>query len=185
MEPPTRDRTSGGQGVLSQRNNKEVTYRFTFQRRWWCVILTIVGDWSDHHARLFKACIVRGRRKKKWCALVITSSALALEQGLFKFIWLLEKQVPDPTLYAAADDDGEDMSDHAHVTTNRSLQKKKDEVEDKQMKVFGILIDLIEPGKRAWTLINEVIKTGDPVAVYKVLKERYGSNTVPVFFRIC
>ena len=31
-------------------------------------------------------------------------------------------------------------------------------------------------------LINEVIKTGDPVAVYKVLKERYKSNTVPVFF---
>ena len=50
------------------------------------------------------------------------------------------------------------------------------------MKVFGILIDLIEPGKRAWTLINEVIKTGDSVAVYKVLKERYGSNTVPGFF---
>ena len=49
------------------------------------------------------------------------------------------------------------------------------------MKVFGILIDLIEPGKRAWILINEVIKTGDPVVVYKVLKERYGSNTVPGF----
>ena len=44
------------------------------------------------------------------------------------------------------------------------------------------MIDLIEPGKHDWTLISEVIKTGDPVAVYKVLKERYGSNTVPGFF---
>ena len=63
----------------------------------------------------------------------------------------------------------------------QSLQKKKDEIEDNEMKVFGNLIDLIEPGKRAWTLIKEVIKTGDPVAVYKVLKDRYGTQ----FFRIC
>ena len=54
----------------------------------------------------------------------------------------------------------------------------------KRRKFFGILIDLIEPGKHAWTLINEVIKTGDPVSVYRVLKERYGSNTVPGFFEL-
>jgi len=118
------------------------------------------GDASD--ASLFKAFEEE-----------VITSALALEG--FKFIWLLEKQVPDPTLYE--DDDG-DMT----TRDKQSLQKKKEEIEDKEMKVFGILIDLIEPGKRAWTLINEVIKTGDPVAVYKVLKERYGSNTVPGFF---
>jgi len=103
----------------------------------------------------------------------VITSALALEG--FKFILLLENQVPNPTLYK---DDDRDMT----TRDKQSLQKKKEEIEDKEMKVFGILIDLIEPGKRAWTLINEVIKTGDPVAVYKVLKERYGSNTVPGFF---
>ena len=75
----------------------------------------------------------------------VITSALALEG--FKFIWLLEKQVPDPTLYA--DDDG-DMT----TRDKQSLQKKKDEIEEKEMKVFGILIDFIEPGKRAWTLYN-------------------------------
>ena len=46
------------------------------------------------------------------------TSALALEG--FKFVWLLEKQVPDPTLYA--DGDEKDMT--THVTSNLSRRKR-------------------------------------------------------------
>ena len=49
----------------------------------------------------------------------VITSALALEG--FKFIWLLEKQVPDPTLYE--DDDGDMTTRDKH-----SLQKKKEEI---------------------------------------------------------
>ena len=52
-----------------------------------------------------------------------------------------------------------------------ALEKKKEEIDKDQMKVFGILMKHIEPNSRAWAILGDLVKDSDPVAVFKKLKE--------------
>ena len=91
---------------------------------------------------------------------------------------LLEiKPVPDEDIYKS--------STGVFTTSGKiALEKKKEEIDKDQMKVFGILIKHIEPNSRAWAIIGDLVKDSDPVAVYKKLKDTYDADSTAGFFEM-
>ena len=65
-----------------------------------------------------------------------------------------------------------------------ALEKKKEEIEEKQMKVFGVLMKHIEPNSRAWAILGDLVKDSDPIAIFKKLKETYDTDSTAGFFEI-
>ena len=88
----------------------------------------------------------------------------SMSQHGFKMSLLETKQVPDETIYRNATGV---MTTSGKIT----LEKKKEEIEEKQMTVFGVLMKHIEPNSRAWAILGDLVKDSDPVAVFKKLKE--------------
>ena len=93
----------------------------------------------------------------------------------FKMSLLEEKQTLDADLYKKL---------KGEVTASIQLQLlKKKEIEEKEMKVFGVLIKHIEPNSRAWAILGDLVTGSDPVAIFKKLKETYDADTTAVFSR--
>ena len=94
----------------------------------------------------------------------------ALAKEGFKMNWLLEKQEPDIEMYE--NDKG--------IMTPANKQKYKaklEEIEAKEMKVFGILLSHIEPASRAFSLIGlEKLMKRDPVVVFNILKKSFNNT---------
>ena len=65
-----------------------------------------------------------------------------------------------------------------------ALEKKKEEIEEKEMKGFGMLMKHIEPNSRAWAILGDLVKGSDPVAIFTKLKEAYDADSTAVFFEI-
>jgi len=65
-----------------------------------------------------------------------------------------------------------------------ALEKKKEEIEEKQMKVFGVLMKHIEPNSRAWAILGDLVKVSDPIAIFSKLKETYDADSTAGFFEM-
>ena len=65
-----------------------------------------------------------------------------------------------------------------------ALEKKKEEIEEKQMKVFGVLMKHIEPNSRAWAIFGDLVKGSDPIAIFSKLKETYDADSTAGFFEM-
>ena len=93
----------------------------------------------------------------------------------FKMSLLEIKSVPDEDIYKNATG--------AFTTSGKiALEKKKEEIEEKQMKVFGVLMKHIEPNSRAWAFLGDLVKGADPIAIFTRLKATYGADTTAGFF---
>ena len=98
------------------------------------------------------------------------------EKG-FKMTLLEIKPVPDEEIYQNAAG--------AFTTSGKiALEKKKEEIEEKQMKVFGVLMKHIEPNSRAWAILGDLVKDPDPIAIFKKLKDTYDADSTAGFFEI-
>jgi len=66
------------------------------------------------------------------------------------------------------------------IMTPANKQKYKaklEEIEAKELKVFGILLSHIEPASRAFSLIGlEILMKGDPAVVFNILKKSFNNN---------
>ncbi len=93
----------------------------------------------------------------------------------FKMSLLEIKPVPDEDIYKNATG--------AFTTSGKiALEKKKEEIEEKQMKVFGVLMKHIEPNSRAWAILGDLVKGADPIAIFTKLKATYDADTTAGFF---
>jgi len=101
----------------------------------------------------------------------------AMSQNGFKMSLLETKRVPDEAIYRNA---AGMMSTSGKI----ALEKKKEEIEEKQMKVFGVLMKHIEPNSRAWAILGDLVKGLDPVAIFAKLKETYDADSTAGFFEI-
>jgi hypothetical protein len=98
------------------------------------------------------------------------------EKG-FKMTLLESKPVPDEEIYKNAAG--------AFTTSGKiALEKKKEEIEEKQMKVYGVLMKHIEPNSRAWAILGDLVKDPNPVAIFQKLKETYDADSTAGFFEI-
>ena len=95
----------------------------------------------------------------------------------FKMSLLETKPVPDEDIY-------KNSTGVFTISGKIALEKKKEEIDKDQMKVFGILIKHIEPNSRAWAIIGDLVKDSDPVAVYKKLKDTYDADSTAGFFEM-
>ena len=67
----------------------------------------------------------------------------------------------------------------------QKYKAKLEEIEAKELKVFGILLSHIEPASRAFSLIGlENLMKGDPLAVFNILKKSF-NNTKTVAYQDC
>ena len=97
----------------------------------------------------------------------VLNQALAKEG--FKMNWLYEKQEPDKKMY---ENDKGVMS----PTNKIKYQTKLEEIEQKELKVFGILLEHIDPASRAFSLIGlDNLMKGDPVLVFSILKKSFNN----------
>ena len=80
----------------------------------------------------------------------------AMSQNGLKMSLLETKQVPDEAIYRNA---AGMMSTSGKI----ALEKKKEEIEEKQMKVFGVLMKHIEPNSRAWAILGDSGRFGKRV----------------------
>ena len=101
----------------------------------------------------------------------------SISQHGFKMSLLEIKQVPDEAIYRNAIGT---MSTSGKI----ALEKKKEEIEEKQRKVFGVLMKHIEPNSRAWAILGDFVKGSDPVAIFTKLKETYDADSTAGFFGI-
>ena len=93
---------------------------------------------------------------EKWRYMEETVLNQALAKEGFKMNWLYEKREPDKKIY---ENDKGIMS----RTNKIKYQAKLEEIEAKELKVFGILQEHIEPASRAFSLIGlENLMKGDP-----------------------
>ena len=91
---------------------------------------------------------------------------------------LLEtKPVPDETIYQNA-------TGVMPTSGKIALEKKKEEIEKKQMKIFGVLMKHIEPNSRAWAILGDLVKGSDPIAIFSKLKETYDADSTACFFEM-
>ena len=98
----------------------------------------------------------------------VLNQALAKEG--FKMNWLYEKQEPDRKMY---ENDKGVMS----PTNKIKYQAKIEEIEAKELKVFGILLEHLESGSRAISLIGlENLMKGDPVIAFGILKRSFNNT---------
>ena len=87
------------------------------------------------------------------------------------------KPVPDETIYQNA-------TGVMPASGKIALEKKKEEIEEKQMKVFGVLMKHIEPNSRAWAILGDLVKGSDSIAIFSKLKETYDADSTAVFFEM-
>jgi len=95
----------------------------------------------------------------------------------FKMSLLEAKPEPDENIYKNA-------AGVFTITARIALEKKKDEIEEKQMKVLGVLMKHIEPNSRAWAILGDLVKGSDPVAIFSRLEETYDADSTAGFFEI-
>jgi hypothetical protein len=104
----------------------------------------------------------------KYMEETVLNQALAKEG--FKMTWLYEKQKPDQKMY-------ENEKGVMSPTNKIKYQAKIEEIEAKELKVFGILLDHIEPASRAFALIGiDTLMKGDPVLVFDILKKSFNNT---------
>jgi hypothetical protein len=100
-----------------------------------------------------------------------------MSQHGFKMSLLETKPVPDETIYQNA-------TGVMPTSGKIALEKKKEEIEEKQMKVFEVLMKHIEPNSRAWAILGDLVKGSDPIAIFSKLKETYDADSTAGFFEM-
>ena len=80
----------------------------------------------------------------------------AMSQNGINMSLLEERQTLDEDLY---------KNSKGEVTASIQLQllKKREEMEEKNMKIFGVLMKHIEPNSRAWSILGGLVKGSDPI----------------------
>ena len=95
---------------------------------------------------------------------MLNKSMLSHHHGFKMPLFVEERQTPDEKIYKNS---RTVMSTSGKV----AFQKKKEDIEEKEMMFFGVLMKHIEPNLRAWTILGELVKGADPIAVFTKLKE--------------
>jgi hypothetical protein len=87
--------------------------------------------------------------------------------------WLEKKQTPDMKLYHP------DTSVPITTKDAQALDRKIEEIKEKEIKALGVLMEHIEPHSRAWAVVGqEAFSRGDPVEIFGILQRHFQADSV-------
>jgi hypothetical protein len=87
--------------------------------------------------------------------------------------WLEEKQTPDMKLYHP------DTSVPITTKDAQALDRKIEEIKEKEIRALGVLMEHIEPHSRAWAVVGqEAFSMGDPVEIFGILQRHFQADSV-------
>jgi len=87
--------------------------------------------------------------------------------------WLGKKQTPDMKLYHP------DTSVPITTKDAEALDRKIEEIKEKEIRALGVLMEHIEPHSRAWAVVGqEAFSRGDPVEIFGILQRHFQADSV-------
>jgi hypothetical protein len=87
--------------------------------------------------------------------------------------WFEKKQTPNMKLYQP------DISVPITTKDAQALDRKIEEIKEKEIKALGVLMEHIEPHSRAWAVVGqEAFSRGDPVEIFGILQRHFQADSV-------